>query len=135
MSINLYSKIDSKLNISKIGEELGGLSREESEILFSSLPSFRPIPAYICGFVKKAGTYNQLPYSGKKGRIHFKIKSWNGPVNSGDLEKIKEKENLPNNGKVQFEGIGDFSHDKGYLFNTGSFLWEKYDWDKVVETL
>jgi len=121
--------------ILKIGKELGSLSEEESDTLFSSLPSFNPIPAYICGFAKKSERYDELSYSGKKGRIHFTINSWNGPVHSGDLNRIKSCENLPAKGKVQFEGIGTFSHDQGYLFNTGSLIWKKEDWDKVINLL
>ena len=124
-----------KDKVLKLGEEIGSLSKGESVKLFESLPSFKPIPAYICGFVKKSSNYRKLSYSGKKGRIHFTIKSWNGPISSGDLEKIKVKEQLPNNGKVKFEGIGKFSHDEGYLFNTGSFLWQRKDWDEVIKSL
>ena len=70
---------------------------------------------------------------GKRGRIHFTIKSWNGPIRSGDLDKIKEHEGI--SGTVKFEGIGTFSHDSGYLFNSGSLLWGEPDWKKVIDSL
>lgn len=119
-----------KDKILKVGREVGSLTSEESDMLFDSLPSFTPIPAYICGFTRKDIDYPELSYSGKMGRLHYTVKGWNGPINPGDLEKIKQKENVP--GKVKFEGIGQFSHDKGYLFNTGNLLWMQSDWKEVL---
>jgi hypothetical protein len=65
--------------------------------------------------------------------MHYVIKSWNGPIHPGDLERIKEKEGAT--GKVKFEGIGKFAHDRGYLFNTGSILWREEDWQSVRSRL
>lgn len=45
-----------KDKVLKRGEEVGSLSGDESKVLYDSLPSFKPIPAYICGFVKKTNT-------------------------------------------------------------------------------
>ena len=118
-----------KDKVLKIGQEVGSLSEEEAENLYNDLPSFKPISAYICGFVKRNAEYSDLSYAGKKGRLHYTIYSWNGPINPGDLEKIKERERI--SGKVRFEGIGSFAHDKGYLFNTGSLLWKEDDWNFV----
>lgn len=121
-----------KDKILKKGLELGTLNQQEADILFDNLPLFQPIPAYVSGFTLKNLKYHDLPYAGKKGRIHYKIDSWSGEVKSGDLQRIKEKENLPKNGKVKFEGIGNFSHESGYLFNVGSLLWKRKDWEKLV---
>lgn len=122
-----------KDKIFKVGQEVGSLTELEAEKLYDDLPSFAPISAYICGFVPKDGTYSNLSYTGKKGRLHYTIKSWNGPINPGDLERIKAKEGVT--GNVKFEGIGKFAHDKGYLFNTGSVLWKKADWESVRSKL
>lgn len=113
-----------------IGEKVGSLTKAESESIFESLPSFVPIKAYICGFVSKFKKYQPLSYSGKKGRKNFTIHGWNGPISAGDLDKIKEMENVV--GKSAFSGIGEFSHDQGYLFNTGNLVWSKSDWDNVI---
>ena len=102
-------------------------------MLYDSLPSFKPIPAYICGFVLKSRVYNNLAYEGKKGRLNYKITAWNGPIFPGDLDQIKKKERV--SGKVLFEGIGNFAHDKGYLFNTGNLFWTESDWQKVCVNL
>lgn len=118
-----------KDKILKVGQDVGSLSEEEAEKLYQELPTFTPISAYICGFVQNGSTFANLSYTGKAGRIHYTIKSWNGPIRPGDLDKIKEKESIT--GNVKFEGIGSFAHDNGYLFNTGSILWKESDWESV----
>ena len=124
-----------KDKILKVGQDIGLLSSDEASNLYNKLPTFRPIPAYISGFVRKDGTYGELSYKGKKGRMHYKIGEWNGPINPGDLEKIKERESLIPRGKVEFEGIGTFNHDKGYLFNTGNLKWSEKDWKKILDEI
>ena len=122
-----------KDKILKVGQDVGSLSEKEAENLYDDLPSFKPISAYVCGFVHKNAGYANLSYTGKKGRLHYTICSWNGPINPGDLASIRERENV--SGKVKFEGIGNFAHDKGYLFNTGSLLWKENDWNFVQKHL
>lgn len=122
-----------KDKVLKKGEDIGSLSAEESSALYDSLPSFKPIPAYICGFVLKNGVYKSLSYQGKKGRLNYKISAWSGPILPGDLETIKQKEGV--SGSISFEGIGDFAHDKGYLFNAGNLLWQEKDWQRVCTSL
>ena len=68
--------------------------------------------------------------TGKKGRKNFKIHGWNGPISSGDLEKIKENEKI--SGRADFLGIGEFSHNQGYLFNTGNLIWSKTEWNNII---
>ncbi len=122
-----------KDKVLKRGVEVGSLSQEESKELYDKLPSFNPIPAYICGFIRSTNIYPTLSYKGKKGRKNYTITEWNGPISSGDLEKIKILEEV--GGKISFEGIGDFAHDSGYLFNTGNLLWKDKDWEKVCKEL
>ncbi|MBI5177879.1 MAG: hypothetical protein HZA04_01300 [Nitrospinae bacterium] len=119
--------------ILKIGEEAGSLTKAESARLYDALPSFKEIPAYITGFAKRDLPYSDLPYVGKKGRKNYTITGWNGPIRPGDLEEIKRREKI--DGKIQFTGIGEFSHDQGYLFNTGTLLWQKEEWDRVVSSM
>lgn len=121
-----------KDKILKKGIEVGSLDKEEADTIYDRLPAFQKIPAYISGFAIVDSKYDDLPYSGKKGRIHFTVQSWKGEVKPGDLDRIKTKEELPGNGKVQFEGIGSFAHDRGFLFNVGNLLWKEDDWKKYV---
>ncbi len=83
-----------KDKILKVGKEIGSLSEEESNRLFDTLPSFRKIPAYVCGFVETDMEDNDLPYQGKMGRKNYKITGWNGPIRSGDMDKIKKLEGV-----------------------------------------
>lgn len=122
-----------KDKILKKGVDSGCLTCDESDALFENLPSFKPVPAYICGFVKTDRIYEPLSYAGKSGKKNYTIQSWNGPISSGDLDRIKDREHV--SGDIKFEGIGKFSHDSGYLFNTGSLLWNHNDWTKVVNRL
>jgi len=115
------------------GKEIGLLTEQEADELYNKLPTFYPVPAYICGFIEKNNSFNKLPYSGKKGRTNYNITSWNGQICPGDLEKIKEIEGI--SGKVKFEGIGEFAHDSGYLFNTGNLKYLSDDWKRIVSML
>ena len=117
----------------KCGMQAGCLDQDEADTIFNNIPSFAPIPAYISGFVPRDSEYADLSYAGKKGRIHYKIKSWNGPKRPGDLERIKNLEGV--SGNVNFEGIQKFSHESGHLFNTGSLLWEESAWVQVIERI
>lgn len=121
-----------KDKVLKKGTEVGILSKEEADDLFENLPTFKPIPAYICGFIKSNDHFDNLSYEGKMGKKIFTIKGWNGPLQSGDLEKIKELEGAQ---KVKFESIGNFSHDRGYLFNTGKLLWTEQDWEYIHQNI
>lgn len=113
------------------GQSVGAITEKESKEIFDSLPDFKPVAAYVCGFVKKDARYSNLSYEGTRGRKNFTITSWNGPIEPGDLDSIKEAEGI--SGKVSFQGIGDFAHDRGYLFNTGKLLWKPEDWNYVKQ--
>jgi len=91
-----------KDKILRVGQDIGLLSKVEAGNLYDKLPTFKPIPAYIAGFVAQNATYKELSYRGRKGRMHYTIREWNGPINPGDLEKVKNKESLSARGKVQF---------------------------------
>lgn len=122
-----------KDKILKKGEDIGLLTQSESKNLFDVIPSFTPIPAYICGFVESSAQYKELDYTGKKGRKNFEIKSWNGPYDPSDIQKIKEAENIT--GTAKFAGIGEFTNSKRYLFNTGNLLWKRDDWQRIIDKL
>ncbi len=124
-----FKKIGVFDKIFQVGKEIGHLTDAEVSTLYDALPTFRPIPAYICGFVQGGEKYPNLSYGGSKGRKNYTITRWSGPILPGDLEEIKKREGV--GGGIKFEGIGDFSHDKGYLFNTGNLSWKKDMWDGI----
>jgi hypothetical protein len=116
----------------KRGTDQGFLSQGESEEIWNLLPTFTKIPAYIVGFAEVEKHYKPLDYGGKKGRTNYNITSWNGPISPGDVEKIKTRETAS---KVKFEGIGEFSHDSGFLFSAGKLIWDKESWSRLAEKL
>lgn len=122
-----------KDKILKKGVELRVLDKIEAEDLYNELPSFKPIPAYICGYVASDKSYDKLSYRGRKGKIHYTINSWNGPIFSNDIADIRQRENI--NGQIKFLAIGNFAHDSGYLFNSGNLLWEENDWNNLIKKL
>lgn len=122
-----------KDKVLKKGQEVGAINSKEAEDIFEQLPQFTPITAYICGFVEKHERYLEPIYQGKKGRINYKIHSWAGKIGPGDIELIKKENSVV--GKVEFEGIGTFAHDRGYLFNTGKLLWQSTDWERLIQKL
>lgn len=124
-----------KDKVLKVGKDMGSLSEGEADTLYNNLPTFRPVPAYICGFALRDNTYKLLDYTGRKGRLHFKVATWNGPMLPDDLDKIKAKEGTSGGGKVEFEGIGKFSHERMHLFNAGNLKWKREDWKKLVGKL
>lgn len=115
------------------GKSVGAITEQEAESIYNNLPNFAPIPAYICGFVKQSTSYQNLDYTGKRGRKNFTITTWNGPIEPNDMARVKEQEGMT--GSVKFEGIGEFSHDNGYLFNTGNLLWQQSDWQALTNSL
>ena len=122
-----------KDKVLKRGEEIGCLTKDESATLFKEIPAFSPVTAYICGFARKDDNYKNLFFSGKKGRKNYTIRSWRGEIRPGDLDCIKQAEEV--SGKISFIGIGEFSHDSGYLFNAGNLYWKEKDWKKVADSL
>jgi len=119
-----------KDKILKKGMEVGSLNQVEAQSLYDQLPTFEPVPAYITGFVPSDLEFKELDYKGRRGRTRFTITGWNGPIRAGDIELVREKEGV--SGMPPFEGIGKFSHESGYLFNTGSLLWKDEDWQKRI---
>lgn len=119
--------------ILKKGTESHLISQMEADKIFTKLPVFAPIIGYTAGFAVRDRDYSRLNYSGKKGRINFKITGWNGHYNPSDLDDIKRYEGI--SGKVTFEGIGEFTPHERYLFNSGSLFWKEEDWNKVIDKL
>jgi len=117
------------------GQRVSSLTASEADEIYDNLPTMREIPAYICGFILKSGTYQPYAYAGKKGRMHYKITEWNGPRSPDDFATIRRQQNLATGAKIGFEGIDKFSHEDGYLFNAGNLFWKPEDWRRVINML
>jgi hypothetical protein len=116
----------------KKGTDLGFISECESREIWDLLPTFTNIPAYVVGFAEVKKDYKPLDYGGKKGRTNYNITSWNGPISAGDVDTIRLNESAK---KVKFEGIGEFSHDSGYLFSSGKLIWDEESWRKLANKI
>jgi len=122
-----------KDKVLKVGQDIGLLTAEQSTEIYDSIPTFKRIPAYIAGFVRRDSGYPLGKYDGKKGRKHYTITTWEGPWGSADMERVKREQEIT--GAATFSGIGKFSHDSAYIFNTGSLLWEQQKWDNLISEL
>jgi len=119
------------------GRALGHLTDAESDILYDSLPSFKPIPAYVCGFVEREDDFSSLQYTGKtinhrNNSRSFEIASWKGRYYPQAKQQVMGRENVT--AEIKFKQIGNFSHDDMYLFNTGNLKWSEDDWRRVIES-
>jgi hypothetical protein len=121
-----------KDKILKLGTDNELITAAESDRIYTEIPDFGQIAGYVCGFVPKNATYRDLDYTGRMGSKNFTVTKWNGPLRDGDFELIRTRESAA---RVQLEGIGQLSHDQGYLFNSGSLLWQDKDWDQLVSRL
>ena len=114
--------------------EKGYFKKNEADEFFNTIPNLEKIPAYITGFVKSSDfKSDHYFYAGKKGRKHYTIQSWRGRYKSSFLQKIKEKESIE--GDIKFQGIGEFSHDDAYIFNTGSLNFSSDGWNTFTDSL
>jgi hypothetical protein len=121
-----------KDKVLKLGTDHELITAAESERIYTDIPDFGQIAAYICGFVPKDASYRDLDYGGRMGSKNFTVNKWNGPLRDGDFERIRVRESAH---RVQLEGIGQLSHDQGYLFNSGSLRWREEDWEQLVRQL
>ena len=117
--------------VSKLGTDNNFITGEESTRIYDAIPSMSKIHAYITGFVRSSFPFLDLPYTGRKTPTKFVINCWNGQIKSGDIARIASAEHR-NINKIEFEQIQKFSHDNGYLFNTGSLLWKPEDWQTML---
>ena len=127
------------------GKRVKVLDDDSVQDVIDSLPRFRPISAYIVGFVKKEGNERKLGdpgtmmfpgstiFDGRKGKKHFKIHTWKGELHAGDYETVKQITEIE--GNAQFEGIGAFSKSKHTIFNTGSLEYSQDAWRRLIREL
>jgi hypothetical protein len=114
------------------GLEQGLIDETEARRINDEIPGLSRIPAYVCGIAFAEDNYSDLPYGGRMGSKNFTIDSWRGERRPGDDGRIRAREGAQ---KVQYERIGVFSHDAGFLFNTGSLSWNTNSWQDVVQRL
>jgi len=118
----------------------GIIDEVEKGVIYDSIPSFRPIPAYIVGFFDKRNIDLETPvYTGRlRGRKHLRISidsymgKWN-PGNEAITQSIQKHFN--SNRPIEFESIGSFSKTDHYIVNSGLLKRRIEDWTPLVEEL
>lgn len=118
--------------ILRLGVETAHIDQSEANRIDDEIPDLKRIPAYVCGIADARRTYGSMPYEGRKGTKNFTIDGWKGERRLGDLDAIRVKESVA---KAEFERIGKFSHELGFLFNTGSLEWGRTTWNNLVDSL
>ncbi|MDO8645717.1 MAG: hypothetical protein Q7R42_03940 [Candidatus Planktophila sp.] len=124
-----------KDKILKVGLEGNFLTPDESEQILNDIPDFKPISAYIAGFALRDFDYLPLDYDGHMAKIHFTIHTYKGLLPRNYREQIKEREGVSAKGNVKFESINEFSSTDRFLFNTGSIMKTKSEWQAIVNQL
>jgi len=120
--------------ILKAGLDSSYLSQEESDQIWNDIPEFKPIPAYIVGFVNRDDYTSNYKYSGSRARLHYTINKFEGLYSPEVLEEIKNTEQLPKNGKVKFSSIEKFSGTK-FVFNSGSLYKSQSEWQTIIDNV
>ncbi len=121
--------------ILRVGLEGNFLTQEESEQIWQDIPRFKPVPAYITGFALRDFSYKPLDYEGHMAKLHYTIHTFRGLLPRDYREQISKKEKVPKGGKVKFESIEEFSKSDRFLFNTGSILRTRVDWENIAKRL
>jgi len=84
-----------KDKVLKKGIEEGAIDESQAGDIFTKLPDFKPIVAYVAGFVEKENLLSNPRYELSVGRLHGTINAWNGEINANDLRKNKKREKYP----------------------------------------
>ncbi|MCT7509786.1 hypothetical protein N5U26_05430 [Aliarcobacter cryaerophilus] len=126
-----------KDSLLKKGVENKILTNDEAIAINTKIPSFKKIYAYFPGFIIKEQKFiDNFEYKGKKGRKHYKIFDYQGKLNQDLLKKIRKKEKLPKDGKIQFIGIGSFSDTDRHIFGLKSLKKSNQEWlDSIFNKL
>lgn len=121
--------------ILKVGLDGNYLTQKESDQIWEDIPKFKAIPAYITGFAIRDFAYKPLDYEGHLAKLHYTIHTFRGLLPRDYREQITRIEKVPAKGKVKFESIEEFSKSDRFLFNTGSILRSRSDWEDVAKRL
>jgi hypothetical protein len=124
-----------KDKILKVGLDGNYLTQKESDQIWDDIPKFKAIPAYITGFAIRDYPYKPLDYEGHMAKLHYTIHTFRGLLPRDYREQISKIEKVPAKGKVKFESIEEFSKSDRFLFNSGSILRSKNDWEDLAKRL
>ena len=118
--------------------ESGAINKTQANNLWDSLPEFKKIPCYICGFlddrlIKSPPEPVYRAQHTRAGNLKgYLMKSYVGWVKGRKPQIVPEEL-----GKVdwQFESIGAFSAEDHFVANTGSLIFSDLEWKDLVKKL
>lgn len=130
--------------------ERGLVKKEEIEQIWSAIPEFTAIPAYIAGFLDKTEILNRLKdkyviieadgdVKTKRVVINKFLGFWHPEEDA--YEKIlkdllrKKGRNIKDDMNIEFEGIGNFSRALHFIASSGILKKKKEDWERLVQRL
>jgi hypothetical protein len=142
------SVIRDKLMKEALEREL--VSEKELEEIWSAVPEFTSIPAYVTGFLDKACFADRLKdrlciieadgeVKVKRVIINKYLGFWH--PDEPEYEKalksllISKGKNVRKDMRIEFEGIGDFSRTLHFIASSGALKKEKKDWEELLRKL
>jgi hypothetical protein len=144
--LKLISAIKDKLL--KPASEKGMISDAEAEQLWEEIPDFRPVPAYIAGFLDKSapegsirvGEVREADGEVKRRRVVLNrfLGFWD-PADSRYGDEVRRL--LSSKGKraegmsLEFEGIGGFSGGLHFIASSGFLEKKREGWQELIAKL
>ncbi|RLF64728.1 MAG: hypothetical protein DRN26_06250 [Thermoplasmata archaeon] len=130
--------------------ELGIITDEEVESIWDTIPEFTRIPAYIVGFFDKREYGDSIKrrdsiflVDGEMKTKRFIINKFIGywhPKQDVYKRKViellrKHGRRVPDNVKLEFEGIGDFSSTLHFIVSSGVLKRRREDWKALINEI
>jgi hypothetical protein len=118
--------------------ESGAINQTQAKDLWDSLPEFKKIPCYICGFlddrlIKSPPDAVYRAQHTRAGTLKgYLMKSYVGWVKDRKPELIPEE---LKGADWRFESIGTFSAEDHFVANTGSLMFSDKEWKDLVTKL
>jgi hypothetical protein len=139
-----------KDKIFKEAEELGIVDAEELKKIWSDIPEFAPIPAYVAGFFDKRA-YGDCVWrrdsiliaDGEMKRRNFVVSRFVGYWNPAD-EQYKRRlvevlrssgKRVPDGASIKFEGMEEFSETLHFIVSSGELKRRREEWEPVIRAV
>lgn len=138
--LKVISVIRDKLLQLAVGGNLIG--KTEAEEIWKSIPDFKPVIAYIAGFVDKQDYSNVeddkesiILVEGKLTQKKFAIYKYLGWWHPDLSDKIKILCEIPQSVKIEFEGIKEFTRTWHFLASSGVLKKSEKAWEQLISEL
>jgi len=118
--------------------ESGAINQTQAQDLWDSLPEFKKIPCYICGFLddrlikSPPGPVFRAEHTRAGTLKGYLMQSYVGWVKDRKPELVPEELRSAN---WRFESIGTFSAEEHFVANAGSLIFSDLEWKNLVKKL